>query len=166
MAKLSGGFRSIGRLGIVALVLAGVLGTAGIVVAAATAGSGKGVTAVKTVTANAAGTLNVTSTTFTDMADMSLSISVPADTTAMLLITFSAETLCSGVCRVRALVDGNIVQPGELIFQTAGASWGANSMQFVAASVAAGPHTVKIQARTDSSFLLDVRTLTLLRIKK
>ncbi len=64
---------------------------------------------------------------------------------------------------VRAVVDGHVIPPLEIVFDRDNLQGGAHSMQFVA-SVPAGQHTVKIQYKVGSAsgslFGLSDRTLT------
>jgi hypothetical protein len=107
---------------------------------------------------------------------MSTTVTVPAGQKALLVITFSGETLCQDFdgatlsCQIRATVDGANAQPGEVVFdsQQANSGWSTNSMQFVRGPVNAGQHVVKIQFRVDefpAEFHIGDRTLTVLRSK-
>ena len=146
--------------------------------------SGKAVTAVKAVTETTLAT--TTSADWVNIPGMTTTINVPANQRALLIITFSAETVCypdlysrSGVCYVRVLVDGTPSTPSEVIFDGTfetyhdgpihlQAAAEVNSMQFVAGPLGSGTHTVTVQwlvidAATDTIFRMQERTLTILR---
>ena len=145
------------------------------VLAATLVRGGGAVTAVQTVTAN--DQVYVNSDSPQTMPGMSLNVTVPPGEQALLVVTFSAATLCYGTpgsyCYLRARVDGQAISPGEVIFATTpdtanAISWEANSMQFVAGPVAAGQHTIDIRWRVEMSgvsFAVYGRTLTVLSSK-
>lgn len=112
-----------------------------------------------------------------DVPGMALSMTVPAGEHASLLITFSANELCTSLpdaadtCfgLVRVLVNGAEVTPGEVTFaegyrSTAG---GYSSAQFITDSLGPGKYNVKVQFRQqgDGAFNLTTRTLTVERAK-
>ena len=148
--------------------------------------SGKAVTAVKAVTETTLAT--TTSAEWVNIPGMTTTINVPASQRALLIITFSAETVCyaeqfqrSGACYVRVLVDGTPSTPSQVIFDgtwenyTEGAidfqaAAEVNSMQFVTGPLISGTHTVTVQwlvadLATDTFFRMQERTLTILRSK-
>ena len=87
------------------------------------------------------------SSAFVDMAGMSVSISIAADHTADLFITFSAELNGCGPIYVRAIVDStaNIAGPGAALhFSHTGGSAETHGFTWSRA-VSGGPHVVKIQ---------------------
>jgi hypothetical protein len=170
------------RLLLVAVALLVGLLAGGGVVYAATVKSGKAVTAIKVATESAATQILTDGTSYgawTDIAGMSLNISVPSSQKALLLITFSAQTYCfdgfgSGattLCKVRVLVNRTTALPGDVVFESAadgngGSTAETNSMQFVAGPISAGSYTIKVQALVDetwSNFTLMSRTLSVLR---
>jgi hypothetical protein len=155
-----------------------------VVLATSTTRTGKSVSAVKIVSdpATAEPYALTTSLEYAAIPGMSTTITVPANAKALLLITFSAESRCtqdlegtSAQCLVRALVNSNMVAPGEVVFDNANESWEmddpwlgfeANSMQFVAGPLKPGTYTVAMQYRTLNGgpvFELQSRTLSVLR---
>jgi len=165
------------RLLLVAVFLLGaLLAGSGVVVAAQVIKTGKAVTAVKVVTETSQSYAN-TAFTWTDIAGMSTSVTVPSGEKAILLITFSAQSLCSDAsgattyCQIRVLVDGIAAPPGPVNFDSAAdgnsaLAAEANSMQFVAGPLNAGSHTIKVQGLVDeaqSTFVVRSRTLSILR---
>jgi len=170
------------RLLLVAVFLLGaLLAGSGAVVAATVIKSGKAVTAVKVATETDIAQINSSDPccAWSDIAGMSLSINVPSGERALLLITFSAQAMCSdgygttARCSIMVLVDGNQALPGEVIFASAGDAVGAenfaieaNSMQFVAGPLNAGTHTIKVRGAPNEPstlFALNARTLSVLR---
>ena len=167
---------------IVAAVLTVALGSSAVVFAAATSKSGGKVTAVKTVTATGYPSTD-TQSGYVDVPGASVSMAVPSNTRALLLITFSGESRCHrgpnhDYCYVRVLVNGNEAQPGGVVFDSGedaansveAFNWETNSMQFVYGPVAAGTHTVKVQFRfwseiycSGECFTLGRHTLSVLR---
>jgi hypothetical protein len=143
-----------------ALLLALVTG----VVATSFVRSGHAVKAVKVATDDAQA--STTSGNWDDVPSMAVTMSVPANTQALFLITFSADNACSvaGFCLIRALMNGQEVAPGEFRFGTPDEA--TNSMQFLASPVLAGTYTIKIQYTpvfADSTLSLFSRTLSVLR---
>ena len=91
-------------------------------------------------------------------------MSVPANTQALFLLTFSAYNYCSSAssCLIRALINGSVVAPGAVSFGTPEEN--TNSMQFVASPMPAGTYTIKIQYFAYcTTFGLYNRTLSVLR---
>lgn len=162
---------------VVAMTIATVAGA----LAASVIKTGKSVTAVRAVMNDNYEWTN--SPTAVDMPSMTLSVTVPDNQRALLVITFSAESFCTSysatACWIRAVVDGNVASPGNVawgsgvVSDCTGSSWQANSMQFVHGPVNAGSHTVKIQwwdTDNDSGsyfgdFVVESRTLTVLRAR-
>jgi hypothetical protein len=157
---------------VAALALTLVAATA--VVAVAVKKNGGSVTAVRTATDSEP--TSTIATSWFDVAGMSTTVNVPAGQKALLVISFSGETLCQDfdgttlVCQIRVTVDGVNAEPGEVVFdsQQANSGWSTNSMQFVRGSVNAGQRVVKVQFRVNESpaeFHIGDRTLTVLRSK-
>jgi len=166
----------------VVLLIGTMVAGSGVVIAATTPSSGKAVTAVRTVTADSGQAIVAGNSPlgYVDLIGMSTTITVPSDTRALLIITFSAANSCvdgstppTAYCQVRVLVDGNVAPPGVVILR--GSAGGnnslaisSNSMQFVYGPLSAGTHTVKVQGKPDeahSTFNIYARTLTVLRSK-
>ena len=166
--------RRILAVAIVGLALSVVTETA--VLAASITNSGKAVTAVRTATDNS--DYFTASTTPVDMPSMSVSVSVPSNQKAILVITFSAQSHCTtasgAFCWVRVIVDGSSASPGDIAFGSgvisnfSSQAWQANSMQFTAGPLASGSHTVSVkwwESDDDGQgdFRVESRTLTVLR---
>ena len=167
------------RLLIIAVaVLAALLVAETVVLGATVLRSGGAVKAVKIVTETTEQVISV-SNQDTNITGMSLTMSVPSGQQAYFLITFSAVENCLDgsppilmYCYVRVLVDGAEAAPGYVVFDAAPDSnvWEAkeaNSLQFVAGPLAAGPHTVQAQGfigGVSSSFNLYERTLSVMRM--
>jgi len=155
--------------GILVLALTALVVTETAVLATTLSKKGGPVTKVKTVTADDAPT--TTSTSFSNVPGMSISMSVPSGQKALFVVTLSAVSVCytEGVlCYVRLLVDNNPAPPGDLIFNSNASGPGAHSMQFVAGPLSAGTHTVEVQWMVDevgATFQMAERTLTVLRSK-
>jgi hypothetical protein len=117
-------------------------------------------------------------TSFVNLAGATTSITVPVNTTAMILARFTAESSCSapGVavqnwCSVRILVDGVEAQPAvgnNFAFDSTDegnetvASWESHSVDRYAAGVGPGAHSVTVQEAVTSAatvFQLDDWTL-------
>lgn len=152
----------------VAMAIVLVLGIATGALGSALVRSGRTVTAVK-VAPNAAEYVTG-GNGYTDIPGMSLNITVPASTQAILLITFSADSYCSASsnCYVQALINGNYVIGNSYALVTfATPDRTTNSMQWVSGPMAAGTYTVKIQAAAavGHTITLDARTLSVLRSK-
>lgn len=156
------------RIGIAAFVVT-ILAVGVSVALAATSSQGGAITAVKVKReTNSAST---TSTTFVNVPNASMNISVPSGQRALLLIRFSAESSCDGGawgdwCSLRVLVDGTEAHPragGNFAFDTdEGVAtnydiWEANSMDR-SIVVGSGAHTVSVQwsvTTNTTSFRLD-----------
>lgn len=87
------------------------------------------------------------------------------------LVTFSGETMCRGHCRIRALLDGRLMDPEPERFDAESTTPRAHSMQFFGVTNP-GTHTVLIQWRiepgdtpgsVETFFDIDDTTLTVLR---
>jgi hypothetical protein len=154
--------RLAGAVGI-ALVLLLALTTA--VVATSFVRSGHAVKAVKVATDDVGTYTN--STSWSDMPNMAVSMSVPANTKALFLITFSADSYCSTAnygCTIRALINGNELVPGPVVFGAPDPT--TNSMQFLASPMPAGTYTIKIQYSVKvatTTMVIYGRTLSVLR---
>lgn len=88
-----------------------------------------------------------TSSSYEDLAGMSVSFNIGADRHANLFITFSVELNGCGPIFGRAIVDSsaNIATPGAaLLFSHTGGSAEAHGFTWTS-TVGSGPHTVKIQ---------------------
>ena len=142
-----------------ALLLALVTG----VVATSFVRSGHAVKAVKVATDDAS--VYTASTSWSDVPSMAVTMSVPANTQALFLITFSADSYCpnSAQCAIRALLNGNVVAPGAVYMGAPDLD--TNSMQWLASPMPAGTYTIKIQylANGGQTFTLFSRTLSVLR---
>ena len=144
-----------------AMALLLVLTTA--VVATSLVASGHAVKAIKVATDD------VSTSTFVadwlDVPSMTVTMSVPAKTQALFLITFSAQNYCSkpSYCLIRALINGNEVAPGAV--HVGGLDVNTNSMQFLASPMPAGTYTITIQyqAPESSGLTLYARTLSVVR---
>ena len=154
------------------VLLGALLLTESVVLAATFSKSGKAITALRSVASDSS--LAQGSTTFEDVPGMSLSINVPSNTTALLMIQFSADATCSasvGVfeqCLLRAVVDRTPVVPWPMTFGRSGSPGGERSTHWVAGPFAAGEHNVRIQyaaAQSEATFILNDMTLTVLRSK-
>ncbi len=121
------------------------------------------------------------STAYVDVPTASTTVDVPTGATATLLVSFSAESACSGTgyCSVRVLVDGNeatpVVGTSEFAFDSTDAgvetssSWESHSIERAATGVAAGTHTVTVQYATTSAagtFRVDDWGLTVLAMRQ
>jgi hypothetical protein len=159
----------------IAIGLALLLGTAGGAFALTAAFKGGVLTTIKAVTSYNTG--QTSSTTMVDMPDMSLTMTVPSGTTGMFLLTFSGATSCydatsaSGICTVRAVVNGSAMQPPSVpwtVTQSNGSVPATASMQFVAGPLAAGNYTFKVQWSVQNSTAIFYgfnRTLSVIRSK-
>ena len=148
----------------VGLAMALLLALATAVVATSLVRSGHAVKAVKVATDDAS--VYTASTSWSDVPSMAVTMSVPANTHALFLITFSADNYCSSAisCQIRALINGNEVAPGKVYFGTPDTN--TNSMQWVSSPMPAGTYTIKIQYTpvfADSTLSLFSRTLSVLR---
>jgi hypothetical protein len=153
------------------------LSASSVVLGTSTKAGGGAVAAVRTAYGTFVATTS--STSASDIPGMSVSVTVPAGQHAVLLITFSASSFCAigdantiPTCSVQALLDGKTVSPGWVPFDARAGSVdaqyypAAHSMQFVAANVVAGTHTVKMRyliSNSGDTFAVYQRTLTVLR---
>lgn len=169
--------RSRKRSGIFAVTVVALLlaFTAGAALAVTAKRGGGPVTAVRTATDGVP--VSTQSQTYVDVPGMTANRKVPSGQQALLIITFSAESVCYNTfasdpararCDVQVLVDGLPAAPGEVTFDSdvADLEYEANSMQFVTGPVGSGLHTITVQYRvrhSDAHFLLGPRTLTILR---
>ncbi|MFN8223785.1 MAG: hypothetical protein U0R50_11145 [Gaiellales bacterium] len=109
----------------------------------------------------------------------STTIKVPADTTATVIATFSAESRCvtAGGCVVRLFVDGDEMNPEDgtnFVFDSPAVSasaysdFEAHSITRLRRGVGAGDHTVsaQIQATGGAGFRLDDWTLVAVAYKQ
>lgn len=97
---------------------------------------------------------------FVDVPDMQVGVTTAANSN--LEITFSGEAdAANGRMFVRALVDGQVASPSDVVFAIGGFT-GTRSFTFVKENVSAGPHTVDIQWSTDRGGTANLgdRTLT------
>lgn len=147
----------------VGLAMAVLLALATGVVATSFVRSGHAVKAVRVATDDVY--TYTSSGNWDDVPSMAVTMSVPAKTHALFLITFSADNFCSlsGNCLIRALMNGQEVAPGEFRFGTSDEA--TNSVQFLASPMPAGTYTIKIQylANGGQTFTLYSRTLSVLR---
>ena len=97
---------------------------------------------------------STTSTTFVDMDDMSVTLTLAR--TSHLFIAFSTEATGTDLTIIRAIVDGDAAYPADYVFtpitsealnHTHSLSWSSYSFNFFRPSVGVGIHTVKIQWR-------------------
>ena len=93
--------------------------------------------------------VTTTSSTFTDIPDMSTTIQVPENASLVALFTGEANTSGAERMFVRALVDGQVAQPSDVVFSV-GDFVGTRSMAFVMKNLAAGNRQVKMQWMVDS----------------
>lgn len=96
---------------------------------------------------NASNTVSTGSNAFVDIPNMSITTSFIR--TGDLLITFSAESSVSNAAtrlQVRCLVDGNVIPPNELTFDST-TTREAHSMSFLAQNVGLGQHQIRMQWR-------------------
>jgi hypothetical protein len=97
---------------------------------------------------------STSSTSFVDITGMDETVTVPAGETARFVVTFSAETFCSGGswCSVRIIVDGTEIEPAAGLNyaidsdSTPTDAWEGHSLVRVSGTLAAGSHVVRAQA--------------------
>ncbi len=138
--------QQVGRLRLLVVLVAAV---ACLAMAATALGAfvSKGTTRYAFASVNSSSPVTTTSSTFVDLPGMSVSVSIPADKTADLFITFSAELNGCGPIDARAIVDtsASIAAPGAaLLFSHTGGSAEAHGFTWMR-TVGTGAHTVKIQ---------------------
>ena len=154
----------------------GPVGPAGPAGPAGTSAAG-GVLAFKIASSNDPSA--TTSTAFVELT--SQTITVPTGATATILVTFSAESACSGgtgTCAVRVLIDGVEAAPGggtDIVFDSSdggvetASSWESHAVERYAIGKAAGSHTVAVQYASTSSATthrLDDWTVSILALKE
>jgi hypothetical protein len=124
----------------------------------ATTASGRSVTAVRT--ASSPLQFVTQSTTYVDVPGAAAKITVPASTSGLILIQFTASTHCDleqgGECLVRAEINGADASPGDVVFDSvplvsSGTKPQAHAMDWSSGPLAPGTYTVQVQARTGSS---------------
>jgi len=148
------------------LTLSAVFAFGGVAAAITANEAGKGVVAVKTAIANYTPQAIFSPDAYQNVQDMTVTATVPSGDKSMFLVTFSIESVCfdDHGCRFRALMDGNELPPGGLIFNSDDNEYTANSFQWVVSDVGPGSHNFRIQTKA-SQTNIDARTLTVLRIK-
>ena len=111
-------------------------------------------------------TANLTTTTvsgaFVDMPNMSITTTFIR--TGDLLIGFSGESSASNAAtslRIRCLMDGNVVAPSEVVFDS-GPGTECHAMNFLAPNVSPGIHQIRVQWRQTGggTVIIDERTLS------
>jgi hypothetical protein len=142
-------FRSHQRI-LVALALGAalVVGLAGGAIAAATVRNGK---AVKAVSVVAASDTAWATTTTTDVPNMSVTMSVPANQKGLFVATFSASA--NGPCDVSMTIsgpNGGDMPPGNGWFHSDPNNSDWNSAQFIAGPYPSGTYTLKVRFSTTS----------------
>jgi hypothetical protein len=164
----------------VAVVLVGVLvGSAlgaGSAVTAETA-SGNAIKKVVIVRSTSASSDDFNSGQLVDLPGANGSITVPAGKQAILLLTFSGESVCfdgDGWCKVNILVNGVGAKPNsDFAFDStdggaeSDSSWESHGIQRSTAVLGAGSYTVKVRYGSGSgavSFRLDDWQLTIERV--
>ena len=156
------------KLGIVGfLTLTAVFAFGGVTAAITANEAGKGVVSVRTAVANYTAVGIYSPTTYQNIPDMTVSPTVPAGEHSMFLVTFSVSNVCfdDHGCYYRALMDGNELPPGSLIFNSDDNEYTANSFQWVVSDVGPGQHNFRIQVKATQTNI-DARTLTVMRIKQ
>lgn len=147
----------------ISLAIGLVLGASTAVVATSVVRSGHAVTAVKVATENDYHSDGGDG--YTDIPGMSVTATVPANTKALFLVTFSADSECSQLssCDVQLLMNGNVLYLEN--FATTGLT--TNSMQWVTAPLGPGTYTFKMQeaAAVGQYITFYNRTLSVLRSK-
>ncbi len=105
---------------------------------------------VNIVAAPSGANLSTASSAWSDIADMSVNVTMPV--TGQLVLTFSAEMVCAGGARafLRATVDGTATSPSDVVAAD-GTIMAVHAMTFLVPALAAGSHTVKVQWSTDGT---------------
>jgi hypothetical protein len=105
---------------------------------------------------------------FTDLFNGTTTIDVPANTTALILARFTAESACiggTGYCSVRILIDGSEAQPAvgnDFAFDGPPGAPSARSVERYATGAGPGTHTVTVQVlTTDPATVLSLDDWTL-----
>jgi hypothetical protein len=167
------------RWKVTSLVLAAFL--VGFLVSSAVAGGGSttkvaGGANTKVALARGSAAFSTTSDTWTNLTGASVTIRVPQGQRAILLATFSGESICNGgvvgdECDVRILFNGNQGQPGPAA-PNSGAAFDSegsgddyremHAMQRSRGPVVGGIYTVRVQVETccGTTFTLDDWHLT------
>jgi hypothetical protein len=143
-------------------VLALVLVSETIVIGASTIHAGRAVTAIKVVTEEISA--STSSTDYSTVPKMVLTLSVPNNQKAVFLATFSSYA--SGFCVVRGMVNGAVMAPSAAIFAAGGQTSPSSSTQFIAGPYPAGQYTITIQYENGgpgNTCWLGARTLSVLR---
>jgi len=113
------------------------------------------------------GVLSTNSTTFVDMPNMSVDITVMRNSTLLILFSTQAEVSSGNYLYARAMINSTTAYPvSDYIFVTSNTYWNANAINFYG-SVTAGTYTVKVQWRTflgSSTGSIDERTLTVIAL--
>jgi len=164
------------RLSLVIVALLGALlvGTTAALAVSVTK-TGKTVRAVKVVTES--GATSTTSSTFVDMAVMSLTMTVPSGEQGLFVIEFSGSGTCTEIaptnatafCDVMIQVDNSAAAPpGDVVWLQAAngtsSSFHAQSFTFVSGPLNAGSHRFDVQFRSlNGSFHFADRSLMVMR---
>lgn len=146
------------RLGAIAVAAtSAVVLAAGGAIAATSSFTGGAVTRTAILTQDSASTHS--GTTATTLGTVSINV----DAGATVLVTFSAESACTGVtgyCTARILFDGSEASPvagNDFAFDSTNngtetaTSWEAHSMQRVATALMAGTYTVEVEVRQSAA---------------
>ena len=121
----------------------------------------RGALAVATVS----GTLvSTNSSDWADIPGLSTTINTPDDSDLAATVSAEAATTAGGLGDVRVLVDGASVSPSDAVFanRTLADYRGTQSFTFVVEHLAAGNHTVEVQARVNAgqTFAMNDRSLS------
>jgi len=103
---------------------------------------------VVSVSAPSGPDVSTTSTSFSNIPDMTTTIEVPENASLAAILTGEAESTSGHRMFVRALVDGQVAQPSDVVFNREFV--GTRSFSFIQKHLAAGSHTVTMQWLTDS----------------
>jgi hypothetical protein len=145
----------------------GPAGPAGPAGAAGTSGVAAPGYVAEVLTTTGADDANVSSTSFTNPDALKLNVTVPANETDKLLVSFNAETACYGGspgerCVVRITVDNNEIAPAagsDSYFDNNGvtgalhtqASQAQHELVRISPTLPAGAHTVRVELATTSA---------------
>ena len=105
---------------------------------------------------------------YTDIPGMSVTMTVPSNSKAFFLITFSAASSCSasGSCYVQALINGAYVDGSSYALVVfASPNFQTNSMQWVSPVMSAGTYTINIQTAANVGQTIDLASRTLSVLK-
>jgi hypothetical protein len=105
--------------------------------------------------AKAADHISTFNTVYSNVKDMSVSITIPAGKHGDVMILFCGQASSSATLTVRALVAGKGASPGPVIFHE-GSPFGSNCAAFYKVGVGEGTKTVKIQWKTFTSSVSDM----------